>query len=399
MAAELTYALITPYSLHKSRTGGIIGRLFGLTHLWFVGARMYSFSDELVDRYRDTIAEMDLDDEFKRAWVQYVDENLRRQNPLGISNRVMLLLFRGEHAVSRLKDDVVGSLTKQIQGNTIRQTYGDYLVDGDGHTRYFEPAVITAADPEANRKQLQLLAEYADSDGGVVEDAVQFAPGEEPETSLVILKPELFERPSRWAGNIIDVFSSSGCYIVGAKLVRLSVQQAIEFYWPLREQFVDRLKGNIRDVAHDALSQAFDFEIPNAVYEEAVESLKELNAEGEFNKIVEYMTGQDPAHVHSDVERRAPGRNRCLALLYRGVGAIQKIRRWLGSTDPREASPGTVRSDFGRDLMRNSAHASDNLESAERERKIIGLWDSQDADDVVQATEEFLGQTIKVRPR
>ena len=33
MADELAYVMITPYSLHKSRTGGIIGRLVSLAKL------------------------------------------------------------------------------------------------------------------------------------------------------------------------------------------------------------------------------------------------------------------------------------------------------------------------------------------------------------------------------
>ncbi|MCD6303984.1 MAG: nucleoside-diphosphate kinase, partial [Planctomycetes bacterium] len=60
-------------------------------------------------------------------------------------------------------------------------------------------------------------------------------------------------------------------------------------------------------------------------------------------------------------------------LLYEGPDAIRKIRTVLGSTDPSKAEPGTVRSDFGRDLMRNGAHASDSPENALRERRIVGL--------------------------
>ncbi|MEI7837960.1 MAG: nucleoside-diphosphate kinase, partial [Planctomycetota bacterium] len=61
------------------------------------------------------------------------------------------------------------------------------------------------------------------------------------------------------------------------------------------------------------------------------------------------------------------------AMLYEGPDAIEKIRTVLGATDPTKAEPGTVRSDFGRDLMRNGAHASDSAENALRERKIVGL--------------------------
>ena len=51
MKSQLAYALITPYSLFKSRTGGIIGRLLAHAKLELVGARMFVFSDAFVDAY------------------------------------------------------------------------------------------------------------------------------------------------------------------------------------------------------------------------------------------------------------------------------------------------------------------------------------------------------------
>ena len=52
MTDQLAYALITPYSLFKSRTGGIIGRLLAHARLDLVAARMFVFSDEFIDAYR-----------------------------------------------------------------------------------------------------------------------------------------------------------------------------------------------------------------------------------------------------------------------------------------------------------------------------------------------------------
>ncbi len=59
MKDELAYVLITPYSLLKSRTGGIIGRLMSMADLTLVGARMYAPSDALVDAYAVTINEQE----------------------------------------------------------------------------------------------------------------------------------------------------------------------------------------------------------------------------------------------------------------------------------------------------------------------------------------------------
>ena len=43
MAIELSYVLVTPYSLKKSRTGGIIARLLSRSDSDLVGARIFGF--------------------------------------------------------------------------------------------------------------------------------------------------------------------------------------------------------------------------------------------------------------------------------------------------------------------------------------------------------------------
>jgi nucleoside diphosphate kinase len=391
---ELTYLLITPYSLHKGRTGGILSRVLSQTYLNLIHVRMYAFTAELAEQFAATIEEMDLESPLKEAFVEYCRTNLSPNSPLGISNRCLVLFFRGPDAVRHLKDDVVGSITRVPLGDRVRRTYGDYIVDPDGKVRWFEPAVICAADPEVNRKQLALLDQYAETDGGVVEHAVKFPPEELPrvQTTLVVLKPENFARPSRLPGNIVDVFSTTGCYIVGAKLVNMSIHQALEFYAPLEERFRDTLRDKVREAVAKALGSAFSFPIPDPIIQELTEKLRGLSAQHELYRIVEYMTGLNPLRVTSPEARMQPGNTRCLALLYRGPNAVQVIRQWLGSTDPMKAEPGTVRSDFGRDLMRNGAHASDSVEAAERERRILGLWDKQDAEDLHRAVQEYLGQ-------
>src|SRR5438105_13353790 len=52
---ELCYAIITPYSMRKSRTGGIIARLISRTGLDLVAARMFVPSEELIGRYAGMI--------------------------------------------------------------------------------------------------------------------------------------------------------------------------------------------------------------------------------------------------------------------------------------------------------------------------------------------------------
>ena len=382
--------MITPYSLYKSRTGGIIGRLIAHSRLKLVAARMYSFSDAFLDAYDEIVCSGDTDPPIAAAWHRYVNESLRLQNPWGFLPRCMLLLFQGPNAIRHLKEDVIGAFTEQPVGDTVRGTYGDFIHDGAGNIRYFEPAVLTCPDPELNDSHLRLLADYALSDGGVLTGRIEYK-ASKPEVSLVILKPDNFERPSRRPGNIIDTFSLTGLRIVGAGLVNMTVAQAEEFYGPLKDIFVEKLKFLVTEEIRSRLKGAFDFPFLEEDAEALADRLAERNAVAEFSKIVEYMTGVDPRAIGDPAEKATASQTTCLALLYEGPDAIQKIRAVLGSTDPTKAEPGTVRSDFGRDLMRNGAHASDSVENALRERKIIGLTETEkDSCGVQEIIREYL---------
>jgi len=391
MADQLAYLMITPYSLSKSRTGAIISRVISLVQAELVGAHMFSPSDAFVDRFKAGYEKCIGDDPFCEVLVSYVNENLRKVNPLGITNRTMVLLFRGENVVEHLRRDVVGSARPDVAGDTVRGSFGAFLVYPNGEVKYFEPAVLCAHDEACCRSQLKVLSDFSATDGGVIEDAVKFSDPTNVETSLVILKPDNFYKRSRRAGNIIDIFSKTGLFIVGAKVLSMSVAQGEEFYGPLKDMFREKLVGRVVETVHERLNGAFDFEVPLEVSQKVGAMLADLNAVTEFSKIVEYMTGVDPRTV-SAAERNAPGKMQCLALLYRGKNAIEKIRKWLGATDPSKADIGTVRSDFGRDLMRNAAHASDSVASAERERKIIGLWRTEPNSEFKQIIDAYLAQ-------
>jgi len=391
MAVELAYAMITPYSLHKSRTGGIIGRLLSLSQLDFVGVHMYAPSDAWVDEYLDLLRRSDLGNPVREAFIQYVDENLRRNNPLGLSNRCLMLLFRGQDALNHLLDDVIGHASPKVRGDTVRGTYGDFQNWPDGRMKYFEPAVICGPDPATVREELEFFARTAATDGGIVENSIRLAPdARSVQTELVILKPENFEKRSRRPGNIVDVFSRTGLFIVGAKLLSMSTAQGEAFYAPLLDVFRETLQPVIEATLRQKLKGAFDFELPDEFFAAARQMLAERNARTEFARIVQYMTGVDPRKVKDETKRHEAGPVRCLALLYRGQDAIEKIRRWQGATNPEKAEAGTVRSDFGRDLMRNAAHASDSPDSARREREIIGMWKTDPNSEFKQVIEEFL---------
>ena len=389
MTEQLAYALITPYSLYKSRTGGIIGRLLAHAQLELVASRMYLFSDAFLDAYKQVLVPPKCDKAVGEAWQRYIDESLRKENPWGYVPRCMMLLFRGPNAVHHLKDEVIGGFTEIPTGDTVRGTYGDFIRDKAGNIRHFEPAVITGPSQELNNEHLKLLADFAISDGGLLSGIIKY--DQTPQVSLVMLKPDNFERRSRRPGNIIDAFSLTGLRIVGAKLFNMTVAMAEEFYGPLKGIFVKKLKGNVTQEVYERLHDAFAFPFTMADAEAVSDRLAERNDVTEFNRIVEYMTGVSPEDVIDPAEKATASRTKCLAMLYEGVDAINRVRKVLGSTDPTKAEPGTVRSDFGRDLMRNGAHASDSEDSAVRERKIVGLGQKErNTCDVKQIIEEYL---------
>lgn len=62
-----------------------------------------------------------------------------------------------------------------------------------------------------------------------------------------------------------------------------------------------------------------------------------------------------------------------MALAVTGPDAVATVRNLAGPTNPTSADPGTIRADFGTDVMLNAVHASDAPEAAEAELSRFGL--------------------------
>ncbi len=60
-----------------------------------------------------------------------------------------------------------------------------------------------------------------------------------------------------------------------------------------------------------------------------------------------------------------------VAMAVEGDNAVQVMRVIMGTTNPQEASPGTIRGDFGMTIGMNLIHGSDSAESAERELSLF----------------------------
>jgi nucleoside-diphosphate kinase len=59
------------------------------------------------------------------------------------------------------------------------------------------------------------------------------------------------------------------------------------------------------------------------------------------------------------------------AAIIEGDNAINMTREIIGKTNPKEASPGTIRGDFGISITENSIHASDSRESFDKEVNVV----------------------------
>jgi nucleoside diphosphate kinase len=204
---------------------------------------------------------------------------------------------------------------------------------------------------------------------------------------LVLIKPENFRFPTGRPGNVIDFFSRTGLFIVGIKVHRMSVAQATEFYGPVKEVLRTKLVSVVAARAKATLEKEFTIKVPAEQEQELGRILGPLYGDNQFENIVKFMSGRAPSECPPD-QLNQPGSERCIALIYEGVEAVRKIRDVLGPTDPSKAPPGSIRREFGQTIMVNAAHASDSVESAQREMRIVNVGEN----NFKKVVEEFYGK-------
>ena len=389
MPQQLAYVIITPYSLHKSRTGGILSRLITRTGVELVGARMFAPSAELVKDYAErTISTQDPQDRrIQELIYNYIVQNFSPDPKTLRRRRVMMLLFKGEEAVRKTRS-VVGNISPDRRGGeTIRDTYGDLIIEETDQLKYFEPAVLAAPTVEEAAAKLKIWAKYSDSDGGVLENVIGYQPNEKAQRTLVLIKPENFRFPTGRPGNMIDFFSRTGLFIVGVKVHRMSVAQAVEFYGPVREVLRTKLKDMVASKARVILEKEFGLKLTSEHEQQLGATLGPVFGDNQFENIVKFMSGAAPSETPAS-ELNKPGSEKCIALVYEGVEAVRKIRDILGPTDPAKAPAGSIRREFGQTIMVNAAHASDSEANATREVSIVNVGEN----NFRQMIERFYGK-------
>jgi nucleoside diphosphate kinase len=125
------------------------------------------------------------------------------------------------------------------------------------------------------------------------------------------------------------------------------------------------------------LEKEFKFKLSEGTIKTLTETFGVDCAKDQFAQIIEFMSGKHPQSAangnYTSEELNKPGEIKCMILIYEGANAIKKIRDVLGPTDPLQAPDGTIRREFGSNIMVNTAHASDSPESYDREKAIINF--------------------------
>jgi len=373
MSKNLSYVLVTPYTIAKSRTGGIISRLLSRTNLELVGAQMfapdYAFAKEYADSLRRRAPQNQL-----MLLADYVEEKMVPSG--GRPHRTLLLLFRGENPCEQLLSTCGHIYTQHVEidalsGETIRDTYADlsFAQDDPEKVTYFEPAVLTPRSQKEANEDLLMMAKFIAGKGNIVQNMVHPEP-EKIEETLVIIKPDNWVYHSSRPGTIIDMFSRTGLRIIGIKVHHFSLAEAMHFYGPVEAVLMDKLSPRFGKKAKEILENEFQLTLSEESSKILTTSFGIECARDQFAQVVEFMCGKRPG-VYSPDETNKPGDIKCMILIYEGENAVKKIREALGSTNPNEASEGTVRREFGSSVMVNTAHASDSTESYNREKAIV----------------------------
>lgn len=416
MTHEVSFVITTPRTLEKSRMGGILARLLSRPNLELIAAAIITPDRETAGAYADSI--MKHAGSYPPGDAELLADYVRIHfAPRGNRpRRAAVFLFQGENIAGRLSEETGAPNSRtpnsRTPGITIRDTYADLVRSENGELTYFEPGILTPRSASEARDALVIFADFMAGRDNLVEpdfasnsasasvsvSTPDSASASGPDSTsnsasasasasnsnsasasvqrtLVILKPDNWRRSSVRPGSIIDMLSRTGLRIAGMKVHYMSAAQALEFYGEVRTALEKKLAPSAAGRAASILENEFGMSFSREVRGTLEAGIGRAYAHHQFGDIVEFMTGRRPEDV-SPGEADHPGSARTMILVYEGENAVEKIRRVLGPTNPEDAPGGTVRADFGRDIIVNAAHASDSPESARREFGIVKVHEN-----------------------
>ena len=111
--------------------------------------------------------------------------------------------------------------------------------------------------------------------------------------------------------------------------------------------------GKIISFYEDAGLKIIELKMEQVERKVAEEHYKEHYGKSFYNSLIEFIT-------------RSP----LCALIVEGENCIDKVREINGATNPKEQKEGTIRKRYAKGITENCVHASDSIESSEREMKI-----------------------------
>jgi nucleoside diphosphate kinase len=350
-----------------------MARLLSQSDLELVGAQMFAPDEAFVREYAEALRR-ESPIPSVTFLADYVGQQLVPSG--GRRHRTLLLLFRGENPCGKLTA-ICGHIHPEhqefdsITGETIRDTYADLITSREDPSKvsYFEPAVLTPRTQSWANEDLERFARVLKGKDNIIKN-MQYPDPSRIEQTLVIIKPDNWQYASSKPGTIIDMFSRTGLRIIGIKVHCFSLAEALEFYGPVEAALKEKLAPVFGKKAREILEQEFGVPLSEDCEKALISDFGVEYARDQFNRIIDFMSGKQPDNCPPK-ERNLPGTVKSMILVYEGENAVKKIRDVLGPTDPLKAPGGTVRREFGSNVMVNTAHASDSPESFERERAIV----------------------------
>jgi len=318
---ETTFAVFTAEAVKRELTGVLLSRIMVRAKVELAAAQLVKLTPE--DAGKLSLA---------------MPGNTFESNQ---DHPVFFCLFKGEDAAAKVSAVI----------NSIDFTFGNGLA---------------AAADKANFPQVMSTVARISKRNNLLTDA----PADDTERTLLIIKPENFRAPSTRPGAIIDMLTSLDLQWIGCKVHHMTTNDALEFYGPVQQALRGKLGPKIGAKALAAVENDFSFKLSGDAADKLIETVGNSFADDQFEQIVEFMSGKRPSLVPV-ADRDQPGGATCMVLIFDGVNAVDQIRTILGPTNPAQATGGTIRYDFGTDIMVNASHASDSVASYERESVIV----------------------------